>query len=272
MIFKKEGGNNMQQFKEVLAKRIYELKQIIQKEEKRLKKIPEGSVQVTGTEKKVMFYINQEGKRRYAREEEQKLVKQLCQKDYDQKILAKAKKELKDLEKLYHNYDNKIYESVYENLHPVRQQLINPIWIPDDEYIKQWEAVEYIPKGFAPKYPEYYTDKGERVRSKSEVLIANALKKYHIPYRFEYPYQLEPYSPVIHPDFTVLNVHKRKEYIWEHLGKTDDEGYIDYSINRIIDYEKHGIFPGDKLILTHETLARPLNSKIIEKTILHYLV
>ena len=47
----------MQQFKEVLAKRIYELKQIIQKEEKRLKKIPEGSVQVTGTEKKVMFYI-----------------------------------------------------------------------------------------------------------------------------------------------------------------------------------------------------------------------
>ena len=63
--FQKEGGNNMQEFKEILAKRIYELKQIIQKEEKRLKKIPEGSVQVTGTEKKVMFYINQEGKRRY---------------------------------------------------------------------------------------------------------------------------------------------------------------------------------------------------------------
>ena len=271
MIFKKEGGNNMQQFKEVLAKRIYELKQIIQKEEKRLKKIPEGSVHVTGTEKKVMFYINQEGKRRYAREEEQKLVQQLCQKDYDQKILAKAQKELKEIEKLYKNYDNKTYESVYENLHPVRQQLINPIWLPDDEYIKQWEAVEYIPKGFAPNDPEFYTDKGERVRSKSEILIANALKKHKIPYRFEYPYQFDSHSKTKHPDFTVLNVRTRKEFIWEHMGKMDDEGYRDYALNRIIDFEKHGIFPGDRLILTHETLNNPISSKIIEKTIVHYL-
>ena len=261
----------MQQFKEVLSKRIYELKQIIHKEEKRLKKIPEGSVQVTGTEKKVMFYINQEGKRRYAREKDQKLVQKLCQKDYDQRILDKAQKELKELERLYKNYDIKAYESVYENLHPVRQKLINPIWIPDDEYVKQWEAVPYTPKGFEPDYPEYYTDKGERVRSKSEILIANALKKHKIPYRFEYPLQLDSYSPTIHPDFTVLNVRTRKEYLWEHMGKMDKEGYRDYALNRIIDYEKHGIFPGDKLILTHETLNNPLNSKIIEKNILHYL-
>lgn len=269
--FQKEGGNNMQEFKEILAKRIYELKQIIQKEEKRLKKIPEGSVQVTGTEKKVMFYINQEGKRRYARERDQKLVQQLCQKDYDQKILAKAQKELKELEKLYKNYDDKTYESVYEKIHPARQQLINSIWLPDDEYVKQWEAVKYTPKGFAPNDPEFYTDKGERVRSKSEILIANALKKHHIPYRYEYPYQFHPYEPIKHPDFTVLNVRTRKEYLWEHMGKMDGEGYRDYALNRIIDYEMNGIFPGDRLILTHETLNDPLNSKIIEKTIQHYL-
>ena len=55
------------------------------------------------------------------------------------------------------------------------------------------------------------------------------------------------------------------------MGKMDDENYRDYALNRIIDYEKQGIFPGDKLILTHETLNNPINSKIIEKTILNYL-
>ena len=235
----------MQELKDLLEKRIYHLKEIIRKEEKSLKKMPEGSVQITGTGKKTMFYFNNDGNRTYANQKDQKLVRQLCQKDYNQKILAKAK--------------------------PVRQELISPIWLPDNEFVKQWEDVSYIPKGFDPDYPEYYTDKGERVRSKSEILIANALQKYHIPYRYEYPYQFESYGPLLHPDFTVLNIRTRKELIWEHMGKMDDEDYSDYALNRILNYEKYGIFPGDKLILTHETLANPLNSKIIEKTIKHYL-
>ena len=51
----------------------------------------------------------------------------------------------------------------------------------------------------------------------------------------------------------------------------DDEGYQDYTMNRIIGFEKKGIIPGDRLILTHETLKNPLSSKIIEKTIQYYL-
>ena len=261
----------MKELKQSLESRIVELKQIIKAMEKTLKNATDTTVHICNSRKNPQFYIHQDGKRIYANEKDQKLVKQLCQKDYNQKILAKAIQELKELEKLYKEYDNKTYESVYENLHPVRQKLITPIWLPDDKFVKQWEAVSYIPKGFDPKFPEFYTDKCERVRSKSEILIANALKKHHIPYRFEYPYQFEPYGPTLHPDFTVLNVRTRKEYIWEHLGKMDDEGYQEYTMNRIISFEKNGILPGDRLILTHETLKNPLSSKSIEKTIQHYL-
>lgn len=264
-------GGTMSELKQTLENRIQELKRIIKMKEKALKNLPDTTIQISNVRNKPQFYFNNNGKRIYANEKDKKLVQKLCQKDYDQRILNKAKKELKELEKLCKNYDDKTYESVYPNLHPVRQSLITPIWLPDNEYIKQWEAVKYTPKGFDSNDPEYYTDKGERVRSKSEILIANALKKHHIPYRFEYPYQFDPYGPVKHPDFTVLNIRERKEYIWEHMGKMDDEGYRDYALNRIIDFEKHGIFPGDRLILTHETLSNPLNSKIIEKTILHYL-
>ena len=117
---------------------------------------------------------------------------------------------------------------------------------------------------------EYYTDKGERVRSKSEILIANALNRNHIPYRYECPLYLAGYG-TIHPDFTVLNVRLRKEMYWEHLGMMDEPEYIEDALNRISLYEKNHYFPGDRLILTHETLRHPLNSKNIENMIFQYL-
>ena len=59
--------------------------------------------------------------------------------------------------------------------------------------------------------------------------------------------------------------------LWEHMGMLDEDGYRDYALDKITAYEKNGIFPGDKLILTLETLKSPMNSKIIEKIIDQYL-
>ncbi len=204
------------------------------------------------------------------KDNEKKLVQQLCQKDYDQKIMTAAKKELKDLEKAYKNYCGKTCENIYEKLNIERKKLVVPIWVPDDEYVNSWEQIEYEKKGFQEDAPEFYTNKGERVRSKTEILIANALQKYQVPYRYEYPIHLKQYGNV-HPDFTVLNVRSRKEMFWEHMGMLDDDNYREYALDKITAYEKNGIFPGDKLILTHETLKNPVNSRIIEKIITQYL-
>ena len=87
--------------------------------------------------------------------------------------------------------------------------MIEPIWIPDDEYVASWESQEYIRKEIKDDVPEFYTDKDERVRSKSEVIIANELNKAGVPYRYECP--LVIHGIKIHPDFTILNVKKRKE-------------------------------------------------------------
>jgi len=69
--------------------------------------------------------------------------------------------------------------------------------------------------------PELYTAKGERVRSKSEIIIADSLMRAGVPYRYEFPIILNGYGK-IYPDFTVLNVGLRKELYWEHLGMMDD--------------------------------------------------
>lgn len=260
----------MHGLREALERRMNELRQIIQGKEIALRHVPEGSIQVSGTEKRPQFYFNENGKRKYAKIDENPLVRQLCQKDYDQRALAKAKKELNELEKVYNNYKGKTYEYVYEKLNPARKKLVQPIWLPDNEYISIWEQIEYEKKGFSEDAPEFYTNKGERVRSKTEILIANALEKYQVPYRYEYPCKLKQYGTV-HPDFTVLNVRLRKEMLWEHMGMLDDDSYREYALDKITAYEKNGIFPGDRLILTHETLKSPMNSKIIEKTIYQYL-
>ena len=76
----------------------------------------------------------------------------------------------------------------------------------------------------------------------------------------------------IHPDFTVLNVRKRKEYLWEHLGMMDDPEYSKSALERIRQYEKQGFYPGDKLIITHETSENPLPTRLIDDIISHYLL
>ena len=111
----------------------------------------------------------------------------------------------------------------------------------------------------------------ERVRSKSEILIANALGRHNVPYKYECPIVLKGMGK-IHPDFTALNVKRRKIYYWEHLGKLDDPDYARKNVFRINTYEKNGIFHGENLITTWETSTLPLDVKLVDELINHYLL
>ena len=130
--------------------------------------------------------------------------------------------------------------------------------------------VEYEKKAFEENAPDFFTVNGERVRSKSEILIADALKRRNIPYRYEYPLQI-PGTGKVHPDFICLNVRNRKVYIWEHNGMMSDSKYSDYAIKRIEMYALAGYYPGETLILSFETDTRPLSSRIIGDNINKYL-
>ena len=262
-------------FLQEVEKRIGFLQRIIAEKEHEVAIAPEGTLNICDFKGRTQYYVHRDGKRKYIKECERQLVKGLCQKDYDQKVLRTAQKELKQLENLRAYYRDQaqetICENVYENMFDKRRQFVIPIKLSDEEFIKQWDAVEYERKSFREDAPEYYTEKGERVRSKTELLIANMLSKYRIPYRYEYPLLLKEYG-LIHPDFLVLNVRTRKEIYFEHLGMMDDEGYREEALKRISAYEKNGIFPGDGLVLTHETSKNPVNSRILEEIICHYFM
>ena len=74
----------------------------------------------------------------------------------------------------------------------------------------------------------------------------------------------------IHPDFYILNVRLRKEIIWEHHGRMDDEGYAKDAVNRFNCYQKNGYVPGDNLIFTLETKDHPIDTGILKSMVERY--
>lgn len=263
----------MEEVKEMLEARKNYLLQIKKEKESALATVPEGRLRICSHGNKAQFYYRTDPKDFngvYIRDNDVKFAELLAQKDYDQRVLRAVDKELKVINKFFSDYPDTNAEQVYEKLHGERQKLVLPIKKSDQQYIREWESVKYHEKEFYEDDPVFHTVEGKRVRSKSEVIIADALSREGIPFRYEYPISLKKVGK-IYPDFTVLNVRKRQEILWEHLGMMDDEIYVEKAIQKITTYEQNGIFPGENLILTYETKKNPLNQKTIMLMIQHYL-
>jgi len=249
------------------------LKSLQKQKEKALQDAPEGTLRICASGGRVQYYNRTDPKDFngvYIREKKQKLAYRLAQKDYDKKVLNSIEKELQAIQKYFTSCPIVKCEDIYESLHIERQRLITPIQKSDMQYVQEWESVEYQGKGFSQDIPGIYTAKGERVRSKSEVIIADMLERKGIPYRYEYPICMAG-GEIFHRDFTVLHIEERKEMYWEHLGMLDDMDYLENALQKIIIYEKNGIFPGKNLILTYETKKNPLNPSIVNMLIDEYL-
>ncbi len=68
------------------------------------------------------------------------------------------------------------------------------------------------------------TERGDLVRSKSELVIADKLFARGIDYAYEQPLVL-PDGRVRYPDFTITDHARGVTFYWEHLGLLDDPGY-----------------------------------------------
>lgn len=218
------------------------------------------------------YWLRKKGeeKRIYMSQRNMDKVRKMVNNEYRKKVAIQAKKELRMIDQMLRFYEKSKAEDVYYGMHRARQVLVEPIWLSDEEYVRQWMNKEYMTKGVPEDMDSFITKRGERVRSKSEVLIANALNDANIPYRYEEAIKVG--KCVYHPDFTCLNVRMRKTIYWEHLGKMGDEQYADLNASKISKYMSAGFFLGDKLICTMETMNCALGTKTIENTIRNYLL
>jgi ATP-dependent DNA helicase RecQ len=93
----------------------------------------------------------------------------------------------------------------------------------------------------------YSTSKGDKVRSKSEVIIANLLLQHGLKYEYELSLEYEN-GKSIKPDFTVFLSDNRKIF-WEHLGLLGTETYDKIWLYKKEIYDKYFL---DQLVTTHE--------------------
>jgi hypothetical protein len=247
------------------------------------KGIPQGHLRIAQLSKKTQkpqyyHYTNPKDKKgRFISRKETKLAVQLAQKDYDISIIKLLKKQIEATRQYLKNINS--ISACYTNLSPARQQLITPVTLTDKQYAEQWQSVSWQGRSFADDSPAHTTSKGERVRSKSEVLIADTLYRLKIPYRYEFPLEIKRYpkekhsqSITFHPDFMCLNVRTRKEFYWEHFGLMDNFEYAQNTAGKLRLYAENNIFPGQNLIITMETQAEPLTTKIVEMMIKAFLL
>ena len=77
---------------------------------------------------------------------------------------------------------------------------------------------------------------------------------------------------IIHPDFTALRRRDNKFVYIEHCGMLDKPEYAESFVVRINDYNKEGIYLGDRLFLTFETSKTPLDISTIDSLIDTHLI
>ena len=223
------------------------------------------------------YHIMEEKPPKYISKENRALAENLAWKELAEKTIETAKKEQAEVEKcikiLQEGKKISDIDLVRNSLHAGVRRLVGTTKLTNDAYAIDW--VKERQKSTNRKKPlngDLITINKEAVKSKSELIIADRLFLSGVPYVYEPILTFDDGFHFIYPDFLVLNKRTREEFLWEHLGKVDDDKYAAKNQLKIEDYGKNGFFPGKNLILTFESSARNISTEYIDSLIRNLLV
>ena len=240
----------------------------------RLHDAPLGNLRLSRCGKTFQYYLSIPGDKKrgaYIPKAETRLIRRLAQKSYDEKISKLAAKRLAQIRKITKDYEDDEIEKIFLKEHEARKALIVPVEPTWDQKLEKWVSEEYRKKDFLEGTPVILTEKGERVRSKSEKIMADYFYRSGIPYHYEKPLYLNGLG-IVHPDFTFLSKVSGQEIYWEHDGRMDDPVYAHNAVKKIQAYEENDIYPGERLILTFETEKNVLDMRHVKRLVEKYLI
>lgn len=239
-------------------------------------KYPEGCLVIKEERGFERLYLqHKEGKRlTYLARERSEDVSLYAQKRYDNQLLKKARAEKLQIEKCLKVLEpdadiEKVYDSMPEALKPY----ITANEKTDLGYAQRWQKEKVAQARRLKEGEGFSTMRGDVVRSKSEVIIADRLFKAGIPYRYEviFPMKFEDLT-YVYPDFQILKTSTKEVFFWEHLGMMDDPKYANGQIKKISGYARSGYTLGKSLILTFESKERPLDTFCVDGLIETFLL
>ena len=254
----------------LIEKRLAELQNLLFTKKKTYEKAPQGRIRISQNGGHPEYYlVTERGSLRgkYLPHSQKTLARQLAQKDYDARLIKLLQKEISALQNyMKQTCNGRAIPELYDSLCPARRSLITPAILTNEQYAARWQDVSWTGRPFASDAPYICTARGERVRSKSEVIIADTLFRYNIPYRYEFPITLKRSnsddirrdlgrSITLYPDFLCLNTRTRTEFYWEHFGLMDDPDYLERTLVKLKDFAENKILSGKNLLFTMESTA-----------------
>ena len=262
------------EFENFLNGYLEKLKEALGMFEAEVEKAPRGSLKIVCKKSCTQFYYrkspeDKEGK--YIPKKERGLVKKLAGKKYAEKSLVWLRKQVQLVEKILADNCEKELLQVYEILPIAARVYVEPVLISPDLLAQKWLSVEYERLPFDRTETQFFTSRDEQMRSKSEIMIAEALYNAGVPYRYEFPLNIKGRGS-FHPDFLCLNKRTGQEVIWEHFGLMDKPEYAANVMGKIAVYAQNGYVLGRNFIYTMESTAMPLNSKLVKLLIETHLV
>ena len=246
---------------------------------KKLQGLPKGTLKSVSIHRKegdcYHYYCRSDGydaTGRYLKKQEIGFAKQLAQKEYYEKALKVAEREKALLNRFLEHSDENALLNVYTEMSEGKRILVEPYVLTDDEFAKRWQEKKYTGGKFEEDDPAYYTKRGDRVRSKSEQIIADRLFDAGVPYRYEFPFVYDSFEgkKQIFTDFTALNKRTRTVYRWEHFGRMDDPKYRKTFFWKQFIYSQNNCIPGVGIIFTFEDNENPLDTRYVDRIIETY--
>lgn len=216
-------------------------------------------------------------KTRYLGTANNKEVLEIQEKRFIRKILPVLEKRIRTLEKNPEEMrpiDFEEINSLLPAVYRLPSEQIKAVIGPNAEEKWYAEALKEKTKDekrygvFRPEELVHRAKDGTMMRSKSEVVIANELINYGIPFIYELPVDVMGF--IMHPDFMFYSFSRMKPMIWEHAGMIGDAGYKKGFEDRMDDYMRAGLAPCTDIILTFDTTDGHVDAELIDKIIEDY--
>jgi hypothetical protein len=125
---------------------------------------------------------------------------------------------------------------------------------------------------FFERYLIHRTARGEMVRSKSEVIIADHLASKGVAYGYERPLTLD--GATKYPDFTIEDTESGSTFYWEHCGMLHVPSYRRRWEEKLAWYRAHDILTREEgggengtLIVTRDEANGSIDSAMITKVV-----
>lgn len=205
-------------------------------------------------------------------------LKQLCRKAYLKEALDEINNNIKCLTGAKSRYANLQPDEIIGHLPKVYRTVPKEYFFPDTmkdllagaaeedskiaAKVKAWIEEPYEQSTYMQEKRVHTTSRGEKMRSKNEVLHAEVMYRLGIPFRYE---------PVLHigandliPDFMILRIRDAKIFYAEHCGMPFNKRYMEHHKWKMELYEAAGIVPWDSLIVTYGDGHGNIDVRIIE--------